>query len=531
MTTGWGLIFLSAVLPADIAAPDSHHVEVEVAVARANATSGASATADAVKGGETQDCWGGSFSFELCCRIYVEGVLGNPSCWVAGFTYGRCCAPELRPRILHGLRFIDEGDFRKASHASFDLYTNFASSPDDRTLSYQVFEKAAKEFQKTLDDLPKALSYFEVLFHGLGIECEAREGSNPVDDLYRCCPQWYGPASCDVIFHMIAAALAQRMKRSPGGEDAYYEEFSQHWAFHHYAPSMLLSEHVSDKSSQAAFDRAFHIHGGIAGALAGGGEPPLGIVWAGHAPGHFRSFKFLHGVLSLTLALSTVQRREGATGGGGRAVHLVEIGAGYAALPRLVAAARQRLLGLEPPVDVQSHTVFDVRHSAELQEWYLRKTLGEGADVHRWPPEGRPGVAGPAAVPWRGQGAADAPLRIDLVDQEQRDAFIYTYGQAVGAAAPEVGGGGRPVRVLIAVNSWHEFGMTEYLWYYNTFVTGPAWHMSADYILYVSNREWGSNAQKERMVLEPGRGHDFSVEFEECTEITCTRLLRRAAAA
>merc|ERR1712217_320297 len=126
--------------------------------------------------------------------------------------------------------------------------------------------------------------------------------------------------------HMIATALRYKMERSPGGVDAYYEEFSQHWAFHHFAPSMMLSEHVSDSSSQAAFDRSFHIHQDIAKALADSGEPLLGIVWANHAP-NFHSIKYLHGVFFLTLVLSIVQSLEGA----GRPIHMIEIGAGYGA--------------------------------------------------------------------------------------------------------------------------------------------------------------------------------------------------------
>merc|ERR1712079_508872 len=169
------------------------------------------------------------------------------------------------------------------------------------------------------------------------------------------------------------------------------------------------------------------------------------------------------------------------------------IGAGYGALPLLVASARQRLLSLDQPIDVQSHTVFDVRHAIELQDWYLHKTIGAKAYVHRWPIE-----TPDPTNPWGGDSAAKAPLRIDLVDQEQRDVFIHTFSRlgasddSEAASASRIGAPSvrkRPLRVLIAVNSWHEFAMTEFLWYYNTFVTGPVWHMAVDYILYVSNRE------------------------------------------
>lgn len=48
------------------------------------------------------------------------------------------------------------------------------------------------------------------------------------------------------------------------------------------------------------------------------------------------------------------------------------------------------------------------------------------------------------------------------------------------------------------VNSWHEMPMSEYFWYYNMFVAGPEWLLAADWILYVSNRDWGGNAEKEQ---------------------------------
>merc|ERR1712048_675138 len=97
----------------------------------------------------------------------------------------------------------------------------------------------------------------------------------------------------------------------------------------------------------------------------------------------------------------------------------------------------------------------------------------------------------------------DAPLRIELVEREFRDIFVLNYSQASKKIAQERNGS-RPLRLAIAINSWHEMPMSEYMWYYKEFIAGPDWHMAADWVFYVSNVEWNQNAKKQELLLGPG---------------------------
>merc|ERR1712156_1234188 len=85
---------------------------------------------------------------------------------------------------------------------------------------------------------------------------------------------------------------------------------------------------------------------------------------------------------------------------------------------------------------------------------------------------------------WRQARLPEAGLQVDFVDTDMRDQFSHHYseasttcsydgaqGEKVCAEAPS----SRATRVLIAVNSWHEFPMADFLWYYNTFVAAPVW--------------------------------------------------------
>ena len=124
---------------------------------------------------------------------------------------------------------------------------------------------------------------------------------------------------------------------------------------------------------------------------------------------------------------------------------------------------------------------------------------------------------------WPPDGLAPSdPLRVELVPREECDLFIHAYSDV---HAKKSGGDFlRPLRILVAVNSLHEFGYPEFYWYYNTFFAGPEWLAAADYILYVSNIEWHGNEKKVDMVTKlPG----LEVVMHRKSHITEWRLLRR----
>merc|ERR1711879_441909 len=125
--------------------------------------------------------------------------------------------------------------------------------------------------------------------------------------------------------------------------------------------------------------------------------------------------------------------------------------------------------------------------------------------------------------------SAGSPLLVDLVDRTHRDLFVHLYSESHhGSESLDTSGGGaQPLRLVIAVNSWHEMPQTEWLWYYNEFVTGPSWRVAADWILYVSNQEWDASEDKEALLMQSSFTHRFEIHWERCQEVTCIRLLKR----
>lgn len=486
---------------------------------------------------DSVNCWGKygevDYSFETCCRTYNKDIKGHPGCWHGGFTYEECCLPEMWAQMASKQDRIAEvsgtDSLREFSEDLFDFHLNFAAESGDKAAkkrSFALFEKSGYLYRKTLDDMPKSLSYFDVLINGLGINCEPSAdvlagNSSAVQEFSRCCSSSiFGDTQpCMQVFEMFAKALGHRQLQTDGGLEAYFKTFSEQWAFHHFTPSILKdSDHSGDPCGY--FDMAFEIDSELAGALSADGEPMLGIVWAKHAHG-YKSPKFCYGVYFLTIVFRYLQKYiEQET----ISLEIFEVGAGYGSLPRIVASAKKRLQALAEPIDVRRYVVLDVRSVTDLQKWYLNETLGASlVDVQDWSAEDANASLAEAA---------SAPLRVELVDRDRRDLFVHAHGEATAShsgpsSSTGIVPGSRPLRLLIAVNSWHEMPMTEYFWYYNTFVAGPSWLIAADWILYLSNRQWPHNAEKEKLLLGSGQGQKFQVRYEYCSEITCTRLLQR----
>lgn len=478
---------------------------------------------------QSQTCWstgldGEGYSFELCCRMYVQGVQGYPQCWSGDFTYETCCAAEMRDRLQVGLSLIAEGQYRQASDQLLDLHMNFARGANAQVAgeSWFGFEKATKEMQQSMNALPGELSYFDVVFDGLGVECDADEQvgrgtfrkfdgdfRGVFADFNRCCRHMaFSRSGCLQVLEMLSAALGKHMRRIPGGEDTYYRDFSQHWSFHHFTPSVLSSSDVLPGDPEKHFQRAKQMNPELAAALTAEAEPHLGIVWAEHVPDYL-SPKFLYGTFFLTLALGSVQLTSS-----GRPVDIFEIGAGYGSLPRMAGAAQQRLRELPTPLDVRSYTIFDLRSIADLQRWYLNSTLGDRVHI-------RDSFSLRESSLQVLHDDGQPRFTVNLVVREQRDLFSHLYSDDLAAVPPE----SRPIRLLIAVNSWHEQTMAEFFWYYNMFVKGLSSGLAADWILYVSNVEWPENDEKEALLLNPRNG--FIVYAELCTATNCVRLFQR----
>jgi len=463
-------------------------------------------------------CWqeGTPFTFELCCRIYQEGVRGHPQCWNSELTHSTCCVPEVQARIEAGFQRIRAGAYLEASNVFFDLF-NYVREDDVSALKavWAGFQKATQEFRDHLNREPHSLSYFEVLFHGLGLNCTEQfvpgSGPRPTSaDPYlqwaRCCAATgvFGNKACNSLFEMMAHALGRggRLRGASEPESgAYYGNMSELWAFHHFTPSVLGSSDATEPHGEQ-LRRAYDVDAELAGSLKAVGEPSLGILWAEYVD--YTSTKFMDGVYYLTLLLDTMRRA-----GAAEEVDLVEVGAGFGSMPRLLAQARPRMRDLAGGgVSVRSYTLFDVRSVIDLQRWCLGRTAGDSVLQRDWADAGLEaamdaagwGRAGSARALWPEVLAAGPPaerlppLRVDFVDPDARDLFAHLYAEAHGeeveAGAAATGGAARrPSRALIAVNSWHEFVMADYLWYYNTLVASPLWRMGVDWILYVSNRE------------------------------------------
>merc|ERR1712232_410650 len=441
------------------------------------------------------------------------------------------------------LELLETGEPQRASRRLFELSQNFATQDSGDTRSWVAaakgFEKAALDLQRSLEELPRSLTYREVLFEGLGRDCEAaRHGSGTVwEDFHRCCDEPFPiSSSCMLIFEMMMNAVGRGQRKTEEGEDTYFGEMSEQWAFRHFNPSMMFDNEHS--KNVAKFAEAFDFDADIAQALADEGEPTLGIVWADLAAS-FQSAKFLQSVFYLTLLLHSVRADSGP-----RPIDVFEIGAGYGTLPRLLAGSRQRLLAMGRALDIQSYAALDVRSVNDLQRWYLQKSLNDRVEVRGWPlPESAGTKAGQwrtTAGPWKsttgvaplwGSRHAGSPLLVDLVDRTHRDLFVHLYSEAHNSESSGASGDAlQPVRLLVAVNSWHEMPQTEWLWYYNEFVAGPSWRVAADWILYVSNQEWDASDDKEAMLLQPSFAHRFETHWQRCEDVTCIRLFKRRPA-
>lgn len=473
-------------------------------------------------------CWvdGTWYSFDRCCQHYASG-LGNPQCWDGEFTYEHCCLPELRSRIDQGLQLVHEGHYLRASKMLFNLERNFvAVNSDEQSTAFAGWAKAATEFRKDLDAAPHSLSWFEVIFHGLGIDCEPpSEAADLYFEFARCCDKYgvFTHKSCNLVFEMMAHALGRGRHRGvPAEADAYYANMSEMWAFHHFTPSILKTDDIPKEF----VEEAYQLNQELARIFESAGEPSLGIVWSDYVS--YRSPKFLSGIYFMTLLLTTLQRA-GISG----PLHMFEIGAGFGSLPRIFSHARRQLVGRNHPFDIQNYAVLDVRFVIDLQRWYLKKTAGESISHRDWIAENAEELIESCGRGrcWPGARPATAPLQVDFVDTDMRDLFAHHYSEAqsAGLEGGRASGDmpGRATRVLVAVNSWHEFPMADFLWYYNTFVAAPLWRTGVDWILYVSNREWDGNAAKEALLLEPRANYGFAVQHEECSAITCIRILRR----
>lgn len=498
---------------------------------------------------ETVDCWvaGTGFIFENCCHAIQVGSHGNPSCWTDGYTYELCCLPAIRRRIMHGFELVEAGSFREASDHFFKMYVFCFMEPEGTATRkafpsffgqvFASFEKAAKEFRRELEEYPQELSYFDILFSGMSIDCAPQsQAAGPYEDWVRCCHKQGldHNMNCFHIFEMMANALG-RSRRATASENAYYQDFSEQWAFHHFTPSMLGTSDVPDTSSNV--QRAHEVDTEVAAALEAGGNPSLGIVWGNHV--NYHSPQFEHMVYFVTSLLSRI-RTEGTTGG----IDILEIGAGYGTSGRVLASAKARLASLEKdPVRIESYTILDVRSVIDLQRWYLERTVGQLIDQRDWGvysiasyfTEGlhELGTTSGAASLWpAGDNKTrmlearmlEARLPINFVEPARREVFVHHFARSQGTTQNK-----RPVRALLAINSWHEFPMEEYLWYYNAFVVAPPSLSGVDWIVYVSNRAWDANDVKEALLLEPHPSFHFEKAFESCSVQTCFRILRRVS--
>ena len=372
----------------------------------------------------------------------------------------------------------------------------------------------------------------------------ARQASDPYATWVRCCDHTglFGHSGCNAIFEMMASALGRgRHGRLPSRQDAYYRDMSEMWAFHHFTPSILAVE--DGEEPDVMLRRARELDAELAGALEVSGEPTLGIVWGGFERTRNRSRKFMAGVYFLTL-LCGEMRKASPPGGGDLVLDLVEIGAGYGSVPRLLSKARRRLADLPPGrrVRVRSYQILDVRFVIDLQRWYLNRTAGGDIRQRDWEEPERPGQendylarvaeaggwgaeSGAPRAFWPPPGEPEAPLPVDFVDTNARDLFSHLYGEA--RSAELAGSEPAPVRALYAVNSWHEFPMPDFMWYYNNLIAAPVSRGGVQWILYISNRHWSYNDEKEALLLQPRTHFRFEAVYERCVELTCFRVLRR----
>jgi len=382
------------------------------------------------------------------------------------------------------------------------------------------------------------VTYHELVFGGHGIDCPVVEGESLYQAIGRCCPGFFEPKSCNQVYELLSSGLGWgRHKEDEEAKDVYYSDMSEAFAFHHFTPSMMMSSEIHQQGSNA-IQQAMSLNRSIAEALTAVPEPTTGIAWASKVI--FRSPKYTFATLMLTRLFTRMQLRNEAG-----LVDFIEVGGGFGSVPRLLTAARKGLR--QEGFDVRSYSIFDLPSIINLQRWYLKKTLTTDVEIRDWHSSAPHKVLGEERGNWgrkaseRGGAAGRLwpevtgsqtlhgelkPLRVDLVDPDHRDLFAHLFGAAHAAEADQ-SPPKRPARVLLAVNSWHEFVLEDFLWYYNHFVAAPSWQMGVDWIVYVSNRAWVQNDAKEALLLESRPQYGFEIDEEDCNEKTCFRILRR----
>lgn len=518
-------------------------------------------------------CWQGGYSFATCCRA-TPGGLGDSRCWSGGFTYESCCLPELRRQLEDGLQLIDEGEYLTASYRFLDLLTNYGKDGADRNHFSAAWEKAVNEFRKKASADHYNVSVAEALFSAAGAGCDDPGGghagtstppsaaANPDNAMVRyvnCCHRaGLNAHRCVLVSAMLSDAVIRRHDRL-GTLDGFFSVFSEQPMFGHFAPSIFFDRMTGNP--RAWVREAREIDGEMARVFTAVAEPTLGRAWSEVL--RQNSDQFQKGVWLLTKSLSFIRATEG---GSLPPLDIFEIGGGYGNIPRILAHAKQSLESLRNPITLRKYVCFDLPFVTRLQHWYLNRTVGAHAELRVWSEQSKDlpdfthwWVAAPAdpadserkeiPMPTPGQlwpeaddsMAKGSRLRVELVDQVHRDVFIQLYAEAharetlpnslAGAPAGAMSAAlkAKPIRLLVAINSWHEFGPSEFFWFYNSLFASPPWRCGVDWVLYVSNPGWHGNDDKVAMLLRPVGPHRFEIVWELCDWDGCFRLLRRRA--
>ena len=212
--------------------------------------------------------------------------------------------------------------------------------------------------------------------------------------------------------------------------------------------------------------------------------------------------------MMLVLLLHAIPEAERRAG-----VHVLEVGGGYGNM------ARMALLAGAETVNVRGWTVFDMRQSTLVQEWFLRNTLH------------RPGTTNNVTIrSTREIGSQSGDAISDFFDSVQEPqvtlvdtSYFHSWASAAFLPASTSVSHAQSNLIAIGTHSWSELPWDTFCQYFNA-IAGRA-----QYILYATQQNWPSTALTRRKLAMFRRLYEVvqEVPFENGNTLNVVFRLKR----
>eukprot|EP00438_Fugacium_kawagutii_P023855 Skav233769 [mRNA] locus=scaffold780:30978:31655:- [translate_table: standard] len=145
-------------------------------------------------------------------------------------------------------------------------------------------------------------------------------------------------------------------------------------------------------------------------------------------------------------------------------LEVFEVGGGHGLLASMAARLWQtRAKARRKTWGFRAWTILDLRHVSALQAWFLSKTLPKKVHLERFCAQGfRSGLIGTVTSnleTWQMPSSSKPVVR--LVDTAVKDIWLFSHRETEQVQKTHL------VRVMVAILSWTECDMEQFLWYFN----------------------------------------------------------------